>query len=78
MISNQFSNSDLTDHVYPLEECPASLGGGGVALQGVLVSLCCLHVGEDVGRGLVEGGHLAPGWSVRLQHWELLTSEGVQ
>ena len=42
------------DLVEPLEEGPAPLGGDGVALQGMGVAVHGLHVGENVGGGLME------------------------
>ena len=45
--------------VDPLEQGPAPLGRDAVAVEGVLVTLGCLHVREDVSRGLVSKNKLS-------------------
>ena len=44
--------------VYPLQQSPAPLSGGAVAVHGVLVPISRLHVREDVGGGLVKCDYL--------------------
>ena len=50
-----------THLIYPLKQSPTPLGCSAVAVHGMLVPLSCLHVGEDVGGGLVECDHLCRG-----------------
>ena len=63
-INHEFLNSApqySTHLIYPLKQSPTPLGCSAVAVHGMLVPLSCLHVGEDVGGGLVECGHLCRG-----------------
>ena len=60
--------------VYPLQQSPAPLSSGAVAVHGVLVPLYCLHVREDVGGGLVQGCDLCRGTVRKLYIAEVTLS----